>query len=378
MVKKLLYLDETRQATWLELFFDLIFVVALGKVTHLLAHVHHGNLPEGVWWEFILYFIPLWWIWVGHMVFSNRFDSDSRPHRVTTLFLMFLLILLSVVVSNEVLRNYLVFILIYCIARLFIVGMYFFASKKYPEKSGFALRFGIIFTIGSLISVSSVCFSFSLPIVLIIFFSGILFDILSTIIFRNHNKLLPVDRDHLVERVGLLAMILLGESIISMSSGMTNVSWDSLNIITACFGFCFVCMIWWIYFDSFIFLLRSKYDVNGTVILYSQLSTYMSLAVLANTIRHAILNDLNIGEYRIMAIVGMLLFFFGKQAMYIVNVPEYRYHNIRNTVSTLIIAGLSLLMSMPQYILIGLTLSMMVYIGMNYQSQIKLYGKAEM
>ncbi len=63
MIKKLLYLKE-RQATWLELFFDLIFVVALGKVTHLLVHVHHGHLDEGILWKFFLIFIPLWWIWL--------------------------------------------------------------------------------------------------------------------------------------------------------------------------------------------------------------------------------------------------------------------------------------------------------------------------
>jgi low temperature requirement protein LtrA len=376
MVKKLLYLDETRKATWLELFFDLIFVVALGKVTHLLAHVHHGCLAEGAWWEFFLYFIPLWWIWVGHTVFSNRFDSDKRTHRVTTLFLMFLLILLSVAVSNEIGNNYIIFVVIYCIARLFIAGMYFFATKKYPDKAGFTLKFGIIFIIGAFISMSAVFFE--LFVALFIFYAGIFFDILSTVVLRRQVRLIPIDRDHLVERVGLLALILLGESIISMSSGMTNVTWDTLHIVTACFGFCVVCMIWWIYFDSFVFLIRSKLDVNGTVILYSQLFTYMSLAVLANAIRHAILNDLNLHEYRIMAFVGMLLFFFGKQTMYIVNVPEYRYHNIRNTAATLIITGLSLLLPAPQYILMGLALSMMVYVGMNYQSQIQLYGKVEL
>ena len=77
----------------------------------------------------------------------------------------------------------------------------------------------------------------------------------------------------MVERVELLAIILLGESIISMSNGITNVTWDVQTIITASFGFGFVCMIWWIYFDSFVFLIKSKFDVNGIAILYSQLLT---------------------------------------------------------------------------------------------------------
>ncbi len=68
MSMKLSYLTD-HQATWLELFFDLIFVVALGKVTHFLTHIHHGHLDARVWWKFFLVFIPLWWIWVGHTVY---------------------------------------------------------------------------------------------------------------------------------------------------------------------------------------------------------------------------------------------------------------------------------------------------------------------
>lgn len=375
MAKKLLYLND-RQATWLELFFDLIFVVALGKVTHLLVHVHNSHLSEGIWWKFVLLFIPLWWIWVGHTTYSNRFDADTRPHRVITLFLMFLLVLMSVIVNEDIHNNYVVFVVIYAIARLFIAGMYFASAHNYPDKAGFSSKIGIFFTIGALISMSSVFFE--LPVALFVFYTGILFDIFSPILFRHYIKALPVDREHLVERIGLLAIILLGESIISMSNGITNVTWDMPTIITASFGFGFVCMIWWIYFDSFVFLIKSKRDVNGSAILYSQLLTYMSLAILANMIGHAIKNDLNINEFRVMAILGMILLYCGKQTAYIVNIPEYRYYNIRNTIAVLTIAGLSLLLPTPQYILMGMNLSMMVYIGMNYQAQIKLYGSVQM
>ncbi len=123
---------------------------------------------------------------------------------------------------------------------------------------------------------------------------------------------------------------------------------------------------------------KSKLDVNGTAILYLQLLTYMSLAILANMIGHAILDDLNINEFRVMAILGMVLLYFGKQTAYIVNVPEYRYYNIRNTIAVLTIAGFSLLLPTPQYILMGMSLSMMVYISMNSQAQIKLYGSVQM
>jgi len=34
-------------------------------------------------------FLPLWWIWAGHTIYANRFDTDSRQHRLSTLLIMF-------------------------------------------------------------------------------------------------------------------------------------------------------------------------------------------------------------------------------------------------------------------------------------------------
>ena len=196
MAKTLLYLNEVRQATWLELFFDLIFVVALGKVTHLLTHVHDGHLDDGVWWKFVLVFIPLWWIWVGHTVYSNRFDSDSRPHRVLTLLLMALLVMLSVIVSGDVFDNYVVFIVIYTFARLMIAGLYFSAAHKYPDKAGLATRIGGLFSIGALISLSTILFQPN--VALWVFFSGIFVDLLSPVLLRRYLLAHPVHHEHLV------------------------------------------------------------------------------------------------------------------------------------------------------------------------------------
>ncbi|MCG8684735.1 MAG: low temperature requirement protein A [Desulfobacterales bacterium] len=371
--KKLLYL-EPRQATWLELFFDLIFVVALGKLTHFLVHTHHGHLEGHVWFSFILTFIPMWWIWVGHMVYSNRFDSDSRPHRVVTLLLMAIIMLCAITLKEDLAGSYVPFMLAYGTARLIIAVLYFSAAGQYPEKKGFAKSMGLTFTIGALISMSAVFFTFSFAIV--IFYLGILFDIVGRQLIVKH--VIPVDRDHLVERVGLLAIILLGESVISISYGLSDMNWDTLTTATVICGFLFICMIWWMYFDSFPLLIESERDKNGDAILFSQLSTYISFAVLANMIRHAILGDLAISDFRIMVMVGVGTFYFGKQTAYYVNRPEYRGYIILNTLVMFVIAILALFLPKPQYILFGAAFSKLVYIAMNFRAQRKLYGKVHL
>jgi low temperature requirement protein LtrA len=98
-MKDLRYFDPHRRATWLELFFDLIFVVALHDAGEILSETHDGHIAPQQFLHFVLVFLPLWWIWAGHTIYANRFDTDSRQHRLSTLLIMFLLIVISAQIS---------------------------------------------------------------------------------------------------------------------------------------------------------------------------------------------------------------------------------------------------------------------------------------
>lgn len=77
--------DSGRKVTWLELFFDLIFVAAVSQVAEPLRE-HYSVVG-------LLRFAPLfaliWWAWTGHTVFSTRFDTDDVIQRGLTLVQMF-------------------------------------------------------------------------------------------------------------------------------------------------------------------------------------------------------------------------------------------------------------------------------------------------
>jgi len=374
MKQELLYMNKNRHATWLELYFDLIFVVALGTITHLLTHTHHGHLESGIWWHFILAFIPMWWIWVGHTAYSNRFDADSRSHRIVTLVLMFLILLSSVLLSEQVVTNHVPFVLTYCVARFVIAGMYFTSSLVSSDEPIYARRAAIVVAIGAL--VSALAATLELSWAMIPFYAGIVIEIIGYLVIRKIAK--PVDRDHLVERVGLLGIILLGESVISIGSSLGGIVWDPATILTAIIGFMFICGVWWIYFDSFPLLIESKNDPNGNAILFSQLFTYISFAILANMISHAILEDLAVNDFRIMAAIGMTLFYLGKQTAYFVNLPEYRRDITLNTLAMFAVLAVSLMLSESRNILFGAAFSIGVYIVLNYRAQVRLYGKVHL
>ncbi|MFB2875492.1 low temperature requirement protein A [Floridanema aerugineum] len=76
--------DKEKRASWLELFYDLIFVAAIAEVAHYL----HGHLTISGFFSYILMFVPIWWSWVGATFYATRFDTENIPHRVLTLIQM--------------------------------------------------------------------------------------------------------------------------------------------------------------------------------------------------------------------------------------------------------------------------------------------------
>ena len=69
--------DSHRAATWLELFYDLVFVVAVAGLGHrlLVDPSWKGGLA------FVGLFIPLWWTWAGYTFYADRYDTDDLGQR---------------------------------------------------------------------------------------------------------------------------------------------------------------------------------------------------------------------------------------------------------------------------------------------------------
>lgn len=66
-----------RTATWFELFFDLVFVVAGAPLTA--AYAHHFDASGAAGAAFLL--IAMRWCWLGHTFHATRFDPERRDRR---------------------------------------------------------------------------------------------------------------------------------------------------------------------------------------------------------------------------------------------------------------------------------------------------------
>lgn len=361
------YFLKNRHATWLELFFDLVFVSSIGVVTHPLAHTHDNHLAPEQIWLFPFQFIVIWWIWIIHTLFSNRFNDDSRTERIFSLTIMFFMIIMSAFFGNDLFQDYPAFVCFYAVIKLILVFLFFRASNQGLHSVSYARESGMIILFGTGISAISVFIE--TPLREIILVSGILVEMLGIYIVskRNSEKLKPVHREHLVERVGLLSLILLGESVISLTGTLRNVNWDILSIVAAVTGFIMIGLIWWIYYDSIYVMERIKSMTNGFPMLYSHLFLAIGFVILASVIRHAILNDLIMNEFRILAITGMTFFYIGKQTVYVVFLPPFRKNMTINTLVCISITIGSTFLPKIEYALVGITIGMLYYTLANFK-----------
>jgi low temperature requirement protein LtrA len=353
------YFDPNRHATWLECFFDLIFVVAIDDVTHILSHTHEGHLDPLQFWKFVLIFIPLWWIWASHTMYANRFDADDRKHRLATLFIMFLLIIISGLIGQRFLASFEAIVVCYAGSKYIIAMMYFVSKYRHKESVALTTAVGWVIVAGATISLASILFP--APLRYVVFYLGILFDLLAFISFvRRRLQVIPAHTEHLIERVGLLTIIILGESVSSLSIGLANISWTVERLLTAATGFVMISSIWWVYFDSFHLLSKQKLT-TGHSVLYSHFFVFIGLAILANLIRHAILDDMVVFDFRMLSVIGLVCFFFGKQYAYFIERPELRSQLVINTLVVFVLAGFALLLPRTDYILLGLTAAVICY-----------------
>lgn len=331
----------------------------------ILSEAHEGHIGTEQFLHFVLVFLPLWWIWAGHTIYANRFDTDSRQHRLSTLMIMFLLIVISAQIADAArdADTYTLAVACYCGARLIIAGMYFASRRKHHDPGGIATTVGAVFTVGAAISLSSVLLP--PPWSYLVFYAGILFDMVALVVLNRRLQVVPAHTAHLVERVGLLTIIMLGESVISISAALGDIAWNRTNIIAAVSGFVLVSAIWWIYYDSF-HLLEERQLTTGHSILYSHFFLLVGLAVLASLIRHAILGSLDPDDYRQLAAIGTVLFFLGKQYGYYMEIPELRPYLLTNTAAVFALTAMVLMLRLGlEGMLAGITATMICYVLLN-------------
>ncbi|MFP5111435.1 low temperature requirement protein A [Bacillaceae bacterium C204] len=311
-----------KKVTWLELFCDLLYVAAISKATHVLLRVNEGEVLFVNLLKFNLIFIPVWWAWVGQTMFVNRFGKDKFHQRFLIIFQMVFVLILISSLSVDFDRYYIPFLVGFIGVRVLTAFQYFLVIRKGKrEQNKAAYYLATRFWIGIFISSCSIfCSSWFKYVVLYI---GIIVDIFIPLFGRKHLVKHPVNTSHLLERFGLLTLILLGESIISILSVLHPQigRWNAIGY--SVLSFSLIISFWWQYFDNLEKKIDKAIKTTGQMILYGHLFIYISLSMIAASIQ--LLFNEEISYYFI------LNFIFGAALIYFLSTTlvfhKYRYED---------------------------------------------------
>lgn len=232
-----------RKVTWLELFFDLVFVAAVASLS---SRLWHRVTPAGVL-DFAVVFFPVWWAWVGHTMYMTRFDRDDAAHRGLTLVQMLFVAGMAATV-DEGRAGDAPFVLLYVATRAVLVAEYLLAARRHPEAAGLCRHYAAGFAAAALVWAASAAVPY--PQRLLVWLAAAVIDVATPFTAVHHAVRWPPHPTHLPERVGLFTIIVLGEGVMSVTSAFDGTAPSPSDFVHAAVGLGTLFAMWWVYFDA--------------------------------------------------------------------------------------------------------------------------------
>ncbi len=245
--------EEHRAATPLELLYDLVSVIAIASAAsglhHAIAddHIFDGILTYGV------IFFAIWWPWVNFTWFASSYDTDDVPYRIAILVQMAGALVLAAGVDNVFADfDFRLGLVGYIIMRLSLVSQWLRVARHNPEHRVTALRYVVGMTlcqIGWAILILTVPEAFMLLGIFILIACELFVPA-----YAERASDLSYHRHHIIERYGLLTIIVLGESLLAITIAISSLASGDLTnlelLATIIGGLMIMFVCWWLYFDE--------------------------------------------------------------------------------------------------------------------------------
>jgi len=236
--------EAERSATWLELFYDLVFVVAV-------ANLGHRLLVDTTWetvFGYVGLFIPLWWAWASYSFYADRYDTDDLGQRLLAVVQMLAIALMAVSISGDTADSTRAFAIANVIAWIVLIAMYTRARRHVEGTRDLVTGYIKGFSLATAIWFVSIFVQ--PPWRYWMWAIGQFISMYTPYYFRKIQAKVPLDASHLPERFGLFTILVLGESIAATVAGLAHEGWETSPVIAAMIGVVIASSLWWLYFDN--------------------------------------------------------------------------------------------------------------------------------
>ena len=276
--------EETeRHATWLELFFDLVLVAAVGQLAASLA----GQPTATGFARYAGLFVPVAWAWMGFTFYANRFDTDDFAYRLLKALAMLAVVALAIEVRPAMAGgDGTGFALAYVGVRLPLLVLYARAAH-FAEGLGrsIALLYLGMFTVGAALWLVSVAVPG--PWRYALWGAGLLVDFAAPPVAWRMLARWAIHAAHITERFGGFFIIVLGEAVIAVVSGTAGLRFGAEAWAVGAAGMIAALALWWIYFDLADTSVLGR-GLMGLVFVYGHLLLFGGVAALGAGVRLAV------------------------------------------------------------------------------------------
>lgn len=290
---------EAQRATFLELFYDLVFVFAITQVSH--------HLVEHLTWEgagqSLLILLVVWWAWNYTTWVTNELDPESVAVRLLMIGLMLASFLMAIAIPDAFGDKALLFAGSYVAIQ---VGRHSFltfvaapAGSPERERAGRILTWfvaaGVLWIAGGIAEgtertvlwLAALALDYGAPLVL--------FWVPGRP--RLSGATWEVGTEHFTERFQLFVIIALGESVVITGATAAEVELDATTIVAFGVAFLATAAMWWLYFNYVARIARRRLELaEDRTTLARDAYTYLHLVLIAGVIVTAVGDELVIAD----------------------------------------------------------------------------------
>ena len=241
-----------RKISWLELFYDLVYVAAIGQLTHRIAL---SPTWQTVGYSFLL-FCLVFWSWVNGSQYYDLHGGDGIRTRLLTFWQMLAVAAVAITMPDVFQGNQQGFTVTFAIVQILIIYLWWSVGLYDPSHRVFNKFYTINYSIASALIIASIFTTFQTAIVLWII--ALAFDLTAPLtaartvirVLKERKQPAFTASATIVERFGLFTIIVLTESILSTVGGVGEIKNKGLSVWTVfILGILISFLVWNLYFD---------------------------------------------------------------------------------------------------------------------------------
>jgi low temperature requirement protein LtrA len=245
---------EERRISFLELFYDLVYVVVIAEVGHTLAsHVDMQGILE-----FVFLFVLVWVAWINGSIYHEIHGNNDIRTRAFTFLQMFVVAMMAVFAHNAFGEGSSGFALAFAAYQLILTYLWWRVGFYDPLHRPLSQPYAANYLLSTILFVLSVFLPAEWRNYL--WLAGLLLSVFGPVIsaffvpntpeIRAQQEQSTRATPSIVERFGLFVIIVLGEVIVAVVRGVaSHQQLDVPIIVTAGLGMLIAAGLWWLYFD---------------------------------------------------------------------------------------------------------------------------------